>query len=793
MKILAIEDDEIMAEALTTILAQQNYAVEVALNGSIGLALIEAFDYDLIILDVMLPQIDGITLCRQVRSLGYSMPILLLTAQDNHRDKAVGLDAGADDYVVKPFDPEELVARIRALLRRATASAQPLLQWERLQLDPSTFEVTYDHKLLSLTPKECALLELFLRNHQRVFSCGAILEHLWVYEDAPSEEAVRTHIKGLRQKLKAAGANADFIETVYGIGYRLKAIPSSHLPEQIDTQTRTRSASKGATTPQEGSVIAQQTLAMVSGVWHRYQDCINQQIAVLEQAAEAEIDAAMQQQARHEAHSLAGSLGTFGFAQGSRLARQIERLLDRSPIESDDRTQLKAWVRALRTEVDQAAVAPAKSPPTEDDFEDRPIVMILDRTPFDPGIQKLVDQSHLFHIEVVSTLKMAQQKLDRVIPAVVLLNLAVADPNDCFAFLDQLKRRLPPIPAIVLSDQTHLTQRVEVARRGGRFCLHQPATIEAILEAINQVLARSTQAKILVVDDDRKILAVLKSILEPWNLKVIPLIDPQQFWNTLEATSPDLLILDVEMPGLSGIELCQVVRNDLRWSGLPILFLTAHIDATTVTQGFAAGADDFVSKPIVAPELVTRILNRLERIKLLKNIAETDSLTGLLNRHKSSQLLEDFLIRAHQQQQPVAIALLNLKHLSKINHQFGYEAGDLILRQFAEQLRQAFQSEDVVSRWGGVDFLIGMYGMTQDEGVQRLKTVLDLLKQMPIATSEQALSTIAFCAGVAQYPEDGSSVRSLYFAAAAALNLAKRSNRDRIVSTRQQKSLSFRS
>ncbi len=767
MKILAIEDDQMVADALTTILAQQNYAVEVASNGQIGLALIEAFDYDLIVLDVMLPQLDGITLCRKVRSLGYTMPILLLTAQDNHHDKAVGLDAGADDYVVKPFDAEELVARIRALLRRANATGQPLLQSGKLRLDPSTFEVTYDDRSLSLTPKECALLELFLRNHQRVFSCSAILEHLWVYEDAPGEEAVRTHIKGLRQKLKAAGANSDLIETVYGIGYRLKAInaqPRAAGPE-----------------PSFKSTIAQQTLALVSGVWHRYQDRIDQQIAILEQAAEAENNAAIQQQAKHEAHTLAGALGTFGLSEGSRLARQIEQVLsDASTVH--DRTQLKAWICALRTAVNHATVKTEQSF-SQDDAEipasiDRPMVLILDRSPFDPGIQKLINQNHLFHVERVSTINAARQKLDHQIgPAVVVLNLAISKLNDCFSFLDELKRRLPPIPAIVLSDQAHLTHRIEVARHGGRFCLQQPTTAEAILAAIDQVLARSTQAKILVVDDDRSVLTVLKSILEPWNLKVIPLVDPQQFWNTLEASEPDLLILDVEMPGLSGIELCQVVRNDLRWSNLPILFLTAHIDATTVTQGFAAGADDFVSKPIVAPELVTRILNRLDRIKLLKHIAETDPLTGLFNRHKASQLLQDFLIRANQQHQPVAIALLSLKHLNKINHQSGYEAGDAILRQFGQQLRQAFQSEDIVSRWGGVEFMIAMYGITQTEGMHRLKSVLDRLKET-LLPSEQAAS-IAVCAGVAQYPKDGLAVRSLYFAAAAALHLA-RSSRDRI-------------
>ena len=222
MKILVVEDDEFIIQALTAVLNSQNYVVEVATDGEAGWNLIETFNYDLIILDVMLPKLDGISLCRRLRANDWRMPILLLTGCDRSHDKAVGLDAGADDYVVKPFDTEELVARVRALLRRGNTISKPILEWGKLRLDPSSCEVTYNTKIIALTPKEYALLELFLRNNRQVFSCGMILDHLWSYEDAPGEEAVRTHIKGLRQKLKAAGAAGNLIETVYGIGYRLQ-------------------------------------------------------------------------------------------------------------------------------------------------------------------------------------------------------------------------------------------------------------------------------------------------------------------------------------------------------------------------------------------------------------------------------------------------------------------------------------------------------------------------------------------------------------------------------------------
>ena len=318
MKILVVEDDEFIVYALTDILTSQNYAVEVATDGKAAWDLIETYDYDLILLDVVLPKLDGISLCRQIRSKGLQMPILLLTGIDSSHDKAIALDAGADDYVVKPFDLEEFVARIRALLRRGATALQPVLEWGDLRLDPSSCEVTYGTQLLSLTPKEYALLELFLRNSRRVFSCGMILEHLWSYEETPQEEAVRTHIKGLRQKLKAVGAAGDSIETVYGIGYRLK-------------QGEKRAGGENQKSKIKNQTSQEQTLKAVAGIWEKFQGRVSEQVTLLEQAAEALNRNSLNQQLRtsatKEAHTLAGSLGTFGFPEGSRLARQIENCL----------------------------------------------------------------------------------------------------------------------------------------------------------------------------------------------------------------------------------------------------------------------------------------------------------------------------------------------------------------------------------------------------------------------------------------------------------------------------------
>lgn len=223
MKILLIEDDLRISEAIAEALRDRRYVVEMASDGELGLSFAQTDTFDLIILDLMLPKLDGISVCRQLRQAGNKTPILMLTARDTSRDKVLGLDVGADDYVIKPFDLSELLARIRALLRRLTVTFSPILEWEKLTLNPNECQVMYEDKLLNLTPKEYALLELFLRNGSRVLSRSVILERVWAFEDMPGEETVKVHLRSLRQKLKAAGAPANFIENVYGLGYRLNA------------------------------------------------------------------------------------------------------------------------------------------------------------------------------------------------------------------------------------------------------------------------------------------------------------------------------------------------------------------------------------------------------------------------------------------------------------------------------------------------------------------------------------------------------------------------------------------
>lgn len=221
MRILLVEDDDRIARPLAEDLRHQNHVVDMAKDGIQAWNWTETTHYELILLDLMLPGLDGLTLCKRLRTGGCQSLILMLTARDTLTDKVIGLDAGADDYLVKPFELDELAARIRALSRRSGETKPPILTHGNLQLDPSTHTVTYAGQLLSLTPKEYMILECFLRHPTKVYTRSGLLEKLWEFDCLASENTIKTHITNLRQKLKSAGSSGELITTVYGIGYRL--------------------------------------------------------------------------------------------------------------------------------------------------------------------------------------------------------------------------------------------------------------------------------------------------------------------------------------------------------------------------------------------------------------------------------------------------------------------------------------------------------------------------------------------------------------------------------------------
>jgi len=221
MKILVVEDEKKVASFLKKGLEQEYYTVDVAYDGKVGLDLSLTEDYDMIILDIMLPLMDGITVLKEIRNAKLDVPVLMLTAKDSTENKVEGLDSGADDYLAKPFALEELLARVRALIRRKEKVKNLILSVEDLMLDTQTHKVKKGDNEINLTPKEYSILEYLMRNKNHVVSRMKLTEHVYEYQFDPDTNVIDVYINKLRNKIDK-DSDQRILHTIRGIGYMIK-------------------------------------------------------------------------------------------------------------------------------------------------------------------------------------------------------------------------------------------------------------------------------------------------------------------------------------------------------------------------------------------------------------------------------------------------------------------------------------------------------------------------------------------------------------------------------------------
>ncbi len=440
------------------------------------------------------------------------------------------------------------------------------------------------------------------------------------------EATVRSHIRRLRHKLSAVGAPDDLIETVHGLGYRLK--PLAETSSRANIVPVKLEAGKQA-----------QHATMLAEAWEEYRHKSLERLDVLEQSVRVlqsgSLKPEQQKQACAEAHTLVGTLGTFGLEDASQLARKLEHLLQTESDRAPDRTSLlNALVSALRMKIEGKSSGQAPSLTCnqsslllivdEDERFTQPLVEAATRNGIQAAIAPTVSTARSYLAKATVSQKQHQP------PDVVLLRLSVPGSlNEVrmvrlekLTLIEELAQQVPALPVLVVTDPICFAEQLEVTRRGGKLLIDNPVTPTHAIAAVKQILGHAQPgAKVMVVDDDPHFLSALPPLLKPWGFELTMLDDPQQFWSVLKSVMPNLLVLDVEMPHISGLELCQVLRSNPCWSNLPVLFLSVHSDTETQNRAFATGADDYVSKPVVGIDLANRILNRLERTRLCQKSA----------------------------------------------------------------------------------------------------------------------------------------------------------------------------
>ncbi len=559
--------------------------------------------------------------------------------------------------------------------------------------------------------------------------------------------------------------------------------------------------------------------AAIRAIWERRRDEVLTRVDVVEEAvAEAlagSLEEGLRIRAEREAHKLAGSLGTFGFERGSELARDLEVALQASDGSlRSGAPRLARLVMSLRQQLErveksgearngepaigsETAELERRSPhgarepqPGEGMYADAvgpragPTVLILgDGAELSERLAAEARAGGMLARSVHDPADLwAAVREER--PDVVLLDLGLpGGSRRTLELLSELSEEDRSLPVLVLTGTDAFIDRVEVARRGGSGFLSRSLGPTRVIGAVRDFVERSraTEARVLTVDDDPVVLGAVGAVLARDGLSIESLEDPLRFWEVLEATSPDLVVLDVDMPSVNGIELCRMMRADPRFRDTPVLFLTARTARETVHAIFQAGADDYVAKPVVGPELRTRVENRLERVALLRSLVERDGLTGLLNRRSSETTIGRLLRIAERTEQPFCLAVAGLDHLRRVNDRFGHAVGDAVLERFGKAVAQAFRGDEVVARWGGGEFVLGQVGMGRDDGVQRVADLADEFRDDAFTAPDGSSFGLTVSAGVSEFPGDGTTLPALYRAADGALQKARKAGGDRVL------------
>lgn len=888
IKILIVDSNTALSRQLASALNMSHYHVDTATDTVSGLAIARRGNYDLVLLDLHLPESECIDFCRRLRLESHNISILLMTSENAVASRIIDIEAVADNYVLKPIDIDGLLIQVRSILHQKQTQRLPLLTWADIHLDPVRCEVHCRDQQIHLTSREYRILELLLRNPHRIFSLNVIVEWLWSIESVPYNNVVRAYIKSIQYKLKQAGMEG-VIETVYGLGYQLGS------PEHYLSQTDSVSTGTTSTLESDSKIVSRstdlqraslQTPDALRNTWERH--CpkylklvasLSEAIPSLQAQESANIDKQHQtiddgtisnravnnkavnnkvenektiedtalRKSQAAIHTLKGTLGSFGLSRASMIASQIEIYLQMPPpLATTQINQLETLIESLKHSLDSksselfetdssvsdsSTVEPfvpistdSSSPKTSlaqpssaqfnlesepslvvidallDDSHDLPLkhqsLIVYDWLIIDSDrqmVESLLHQSSISDIrsQVAYSLDEARLRLAQHIPTVVTFDPSCAASwDEGLSFLAELNRQYPSLPVLVITEQDTLAARVKVVRSGGCTFLHKPVDVAQIVETVMHTVSKHAPVgvRIVALDDDPQMLLRLQSLLAPWGFQLTLLSEPTQLWQVLERSLPDLLILDLEMPQFNGLELCQVIRSDLRTAQIPILILSAHTAPEIVRRVFEVGADDYVSKPVVGPELISRILNRLERLRLLRKLAEIDSLTGLSRRGQSEEALERLIRLSVRQKVPLCMALLDLDNFKRINDCYGHDVGDQVLKIFGEYLRKAFRGEDVLARWGGEEFVVGLYNVSEERALQRLNELRKSFGQHLFHANSSTTSKInppsqfrvSLSGGVATAPIDGEAIETLYRHADQALYRAKAAGRNQI-------------
>ena len=497
-------------------------------------------------------------------------------------------------------------------------------------------------------------------------------------------------------------------------------------------------------------------------LWDAHRDQAFERVANLEEAAAAlaagEIDGERLASARADAHKLHGSVGMYGFQRAGRVAGELEDILSAGGGDIAQRTpEVAGLVISLRSELEGEPVIGAEPA----DESATTLLIVGD----DTGARDALAAAAPVHgFQVVSCpVQEGEAHAAEHDPDLILFDVGSGAAPPGAAALEALGRI--PGDVLALAEPGDLSARVELVRRGVRGFLDRRQEPGALLEMATRFAGGAkSRFTVLAVDDDASVTAAVGAMLGGRGYAVEAVADPELFWDRLAEVSPDLAIIDLDMPQVSGIELCSALRADPRWAALPVLILTAYRHPELMRGAFAAGADDFLSKPILEEELVGRVANRLGRARAFDDGARRDALTGTATRPVVQDELARVADLARAGNDHLCVGVFGVDGLGRLNGERGLADGDAVLRRCGRVLGELFAREPLC-RWDGDKFLVGLVGLEPGAGSERMGEALQRLNAdgLDLTTS----------AGIAAAAGDAIDLGVLVGAAEGALQTAK--------------------
>ena len=439
-------------------------------------------------------------------------------------------------------------------------------------------------------------------------------------------------------------------------------------------------------------------------------------------------------------------------------------------------------LQALEAAVAAVGPAPTEPEPGGASLSSGRLLAVSAGTEFLDQIRMLARQQ-LYQVSCASTAEEARAAAAQFAPDAAFLDL----PGPQAAQLARELRAILRCEGMALafvSDAEATKDRVAAAHAGASLYLTRPVGAEDLAAAARQLVAavQDHRPRVLMVDDDVAFAQRVRTVLEQKGFAVRHLAEPARLLEVLEEAPPDLVLLDVVMPGVSGLDLCRVLRSTPRWQDLPVVMLTAQSGTHARIAAFQSGADDYLTKPVVDEELLARVQVRVERSRLLRERYDKDALTGLLLRRPLVEGLRSRILEAARHDRPLALAIVDFDRFKSVNDGHGHLAGDAVLAAFGKLLSRRFRAEDLRGRWGGEEFLLAFPGESRATMQGALERLQAEFSQVDFKGDAGEAFRVGFCVGIAGFPEDGHALEELIRSADRRLYAAKRAGGGRVES-----------